>query len=65
MQVNVELPDKESCSLREVVTALDKNISTCWRWVLHGVRGHKLPTFFVGGRASIHKGKNRCKSEYC
>ena len=27
-----------------------KHVSTVWRWVLRGVKGHRLESFLVGGR---------------
>ncbi|MEX1229639.1 MAG: DUF1580 domain-containing protein [Planctomycetaceae bacterium] len=29
------------------------NISTCWRWATHGVRGVKLKTVIIGGRRFV------------
>lgn len=29
------------------------NISTCWRWATHGVRGVKLATVIIGGRRFV------------
>lgn len=44
---------EERYSLRQAATLLGVHLATVWRWVLHGVRGRKLPTVMVGGRRYI------------
>jgi len=40
-------------ALGELARRLGKHPSTCMRWVLKGVRGHRLKTHFVGGRRYV------------
>ena len=52
--MNIELPDKDRFTLREVAGLLDKHVSTIWRWVLKkGVRGRRLRSIHVGGQRYV------------
>jgi len=37
----------------ERARSVGKHMSTVWRWMLHGVRGVRLPSHRVGGRRVI------------
>jgi excisionase family DNA binding protein len=49
------LPDKEVLTVKEVARALDCHLSSVWRFMLRGVRGHRLPSFFVGSRRRVRR----------
>ncbi len=49
----INLPDQDSLTVREVARALGVHISTSWRYLLHGIRGHKLRAIRVGGRRRV------------
>jgi len=42
-------------SLQQVAHRLDVYVATVWRWTLHGVRGHRLRTFHIGGRRFVRE----------
>lgn len=50
-----EIFDSERYPLKQVALKLKVHIATIWRWVLHGVRGQRLPTILVGGRRYVLK----------
>jgi hypothetical protein len=45
--------DSERYTLREAAQRLNVHVASVWRWVLHGVRGRKLPTVLIGGRRFV------------
>lgn len=45
--------NSERYTLKQVAKDLNVHIASIWRWVLHGVRGHKLPTILIGGRRYV------------
>jgi len=47
--------DSERYTLKQVAHMLNVHIASIWRWVLHGVRGRKLPTVLIGGRRYVLK----------
>ncbi len=52
----VKLPAKDPIPVNEVARALDKHVSTLYRWASpRGVRGHRLRLFRLGGRTCIYR----------
>jgi len=43
----------ERLELKDVARIAGVNLSTVWRWCLHGVRGHILGSFVIGGRRYV------------
>lgn len=41
------------CSVNELARREGLHPATIWRWLLHGVRGHKLRSVRVGGRRFV------------
>lgn len=46
----MQILSEQRLSLAEAAQQTGKNVSTLWRWVLVGVKGHKLECQFIGGR---------------
>ncbi|MCH9656030.1 MAG: helix-turn-helix domain-containing protein [Planctomycetes bacterium] len=44
---------EERLTLNEVAKRLKVHVATVYRWTLQGVRGRRLPSFFIGGRRYI------------
>jgi len=44
---------KERLTLNEVAKRLKVHVATVYRWTLQGVRGRRLPSFFIGGRRFV------------
>lgn len=44
---------KERLTLNEVAKRLKVHVATVYRWTLQGVRGRRLPSFFIGGRRYV------------
>jgi excisionase family DNA binding protein len=53
MEKFIHLPDKDSLTVREVANAMGMHVSSVWRHILHGIRGHKLRAIRVGGRRRV------------
>ena len=47
--------DSERYTFGQIASMLNVHPATIWRWVLHGVRGRKLPSIFIGGRRWVLK----------
>lgn len=47
--------DGQWVTLRHVADVLEKHLSTVVRWTVGGVRGHRLPTKFIGGRRHANR----------
>ena len=43
----------ERLQLKDVARITGVNLSTVWRWCLHGVCGHVLGSFVIGGRRYV------------
>ena len=49
--VNFQFADTRS--IRELAQDLNVHVSTPWRWILDGCRGHKLPSILIGSRRRV------------
>lgn len=47
----MQLLDQQFISITEAAKLVPGrvHISTCWRWINRGVRGHRLQTWMIGG----------------
>ena len=48
-----EILDLPRLSPSQAARKVRVHVATVWRWMLHGVRGHKLPSTIIGGRRYI------------
>ena len=48
-----QLSGEDRFSINQIARLLRKHSGTIWRWVLRGVRGHRLRSFHVGGRRYV------------
>lgn len=48
--MSADLLAETRLSLNQLAREQDVALSTCWRWALRGVRGHRLECFSLGGR---------------
>lgn len=46
----IEILSESRLRIGEAAKRIGVNVSTTWRWVLRGVRGHKLESALVGGQ---------------
>lgn len=53
MTAKLTVPDSGRLSVNELARRECVHTATVWRWLLHGVRGHKLRAVRVGGRRFI------------
>jgi hypothetical protein len=53
--VSIHLPPKERFRFAELARALDKDVSTVWRWTQRGIKGHVLPSYRLGGQRYIDR----------
>ena len=51
--MRITLPEQESFSPRELARVTDKHVATIWRWLLRGVRDHRLKSYRLGGQRRI------------
>lgn len=49
----IKLPEKDSFSPAELARAVGKHCATIWRWMVRGVRGHRLASYRLGGQRRI------------
>ena len=48
--MSVDLLSESRLSLTELAKQQRIAVSTCWRWAIRGIRGHRLECFSLGGR---------------
>ncbi|MFM9965345.1 MAG: DUF1580 domain-containing protein [Planctomycetaceae bacterium] len=53
MTAKLAVPDSDRLSVNGLARREGVHTATVWRWLLHGVRGHKLRAVRVGGRRFI------------
>ena len=53
MTAKLTVPDSDRLSVNDLARREGVHTATVWRWLLHGVRGHKLRAMRVGGRRFI------------
>ena len=46
----IDFLSEQRLSLAEAAKLLGVHVTTAWRWILRGVRGHRLEAGYVGGR---------------
>ena len=46
----MEILSESRLRMPEAAKRIGVNVSTIWRWVLRGVRGHKLESALIGGQ---------------
>ena len=49
------LPAQDRFSLKELAKAIDKDISTIFRWSGRGVRGNVLRSYLIGGQRYVDR----------
>jgi len=49
MKIYITLPDEDSFTVKETARMLGVHISTTWRYILRGIRGHKLRAIRLEG----------------
>jgi hypothetical protein len=48
-----DLLDSPRYSMRQTAARCGVHVVTLWRWTTAGVRGHRLPSYILGGRRFV------------